>query len=173
MTQVLHERTIRLIPILMLLTAMAVVVPAMAVPPSYEGVELLEIGTNTFDVRLTFNESVAWATELTGTHLTVEVGREGAVTLRDIDSVPIRKAKDSAPTMDVGVLGGLSEYDTVTVSLTATGAGAVYSLDDDGDKHNPESVGQSFTYVLPPEFVNATTNIDGDEIIIEPKLFRD
>lgn len=167
MTQVLHERTIRLIPILMLLTAMAVVVPAMAVPPSYEGVELLEIGTNTFDVRLTFNESVAWATELTGTHLTVEVEREGAVTLRDIDSVSSRKAKDSAPTMDVGVLGGLREYDTVTVSLTATGAGAVYSLDDDGDKHNPESVGQSFTYVLPPEFVNATTNIDGDEIIIE------
>lgn len=167
MKEVLHERTIRLIPILILLTALAVVVPAVAVPPSYESVELIEIGDNWFDVRLTFNESVAWMTGLTETHLIVEVEREGAVTHRDIEAVPSRKAKGSAPTMDVEVQGGLKEQDTVTVSLTATGAGEVYSLDDDATKYYPEPVGRSFTYVLPPEFVNATTNIDGDKIIIE------
>ncbi|NLN77269.1 MAG: hypothetical protein GX139_13335, partial [Armatimonadetes bacterium] len=62
MKEVLHDRTIRLIPILILLTALAVVVPAVAVPPNYESVELIEIGDYWFDVRLTFNESDAWMT---------------------------------------------------------------------------------------------------------------
>ena len=39
MTERLHERTIRLIPILMLLMAVAIVVPAMAAP-AYTSVEI-------------------------------------------------------------------------------------------------------------------------------------
>jgi len=167
MTQVLHERTIRLIPILMLLTAVAVVVPAMAVPPSYESVELIKIGETSFDVRLTFNESVAWASELGDTHLEVMVGPDGAGTSREIDAVPLRPMKASAPTMDVTVPGGLDEYDRVTVILTNAGATTVYGLDDNGNKWYPDPVGHFFNYVLPPEFVNATTNEDGNEIIIE------
>lgn len=169
MTQVLHERTIRLIPILMLLMAVAVVVPAMAVPPNYESVELIEIGDQTFDIRLTFNESVAWAVELTkeSGYLKVEVKREGAPTTPDFDTVPIRKMKDRAPTMDVTVAGSLKEYDLVTVYLTPNGAGQIYSLDDDGNKWYPVSGSLSFEYILPPEFVSAETNIDGDKISVK------
>ncbi|PKL57293.1 MAG: hypothetical protein CVV35_00815 [Methanomicrobiales archaeon HGW-Methanomicrobiales-6] len=169
MTQVLHERTIRLIPILMLLMAVAVVVPAMAVPPSYESVELIEIGDQTFDIRLTFNESVAWAVELTkeSGYLKVEVEREGATTTPDFDTVLIRKMKDRAPTMDVTVAGSLKEYDLVTVYLTPDEAGPIYSLDDDGNKWYPVSGSLSFEYILPPEFVSAETNIDGDKISVK------
>jgi uncharacterized repeat protein (TIGR02059 family) len=151
----------------MLLTALAVV-PVMAVPPSYDSVALVEIGDNTFDVLLTFNESVGWPVALTNAagHLLVTVGPVGDQQPRLFDNVPIRIMKDMAPTMGVTVAGKLNEYDRVTVALQNNGTVEVYSLDDNGNKFHPAVADHSFDYVLPPRFLNATTNVDGDQITL-------
>jgi len=152
----------------MLLVAVAFVVPAMAAP-SYDSVELVEIRSNTFDVRLIFNEDVAWTSALTDEDpdLEIWVGPPGAQNSRAFDTVQTRPMRESAPTMNVTVAGRLNEYDLVTVFLTNFGAAKVYSLDENAEKQYPAPAERSFTHILPPEFVNATTDEDGTQIIIE------
>ena len=162
MTQVLHERTIRLIPILMLLTAVAVVVPAMAAP-AYTGVEInsTEAGENW--VILKFNESVGWKSLVDETDIIVEINGDK----RPSDGVPARSGLTPATAMDLAFFGEALEHgDVVSVTLTHSGAAKILnpvSLESMLD----EDVSRQAEYLIPPEFVSATTDEDGTQIIIE------
>ncbi len=162
MTQVLHERTIRLIPILMLLTAVAVVVPAMAAP-AYTGVEInsTEAGENW--VILKFNESVGWKSLVDETDIIVEING----VKRPSDGVPARSGLTPATAMDLAFFGEALEHgDVVSVTLTHSGAAKILnpvSLESMLD----EDVSRQAEYLIPPEFVSATTDEDGTQIIIE------
>jgi uncharacterized repeat protein (TIGR02059 family) len=162
MTQVLHERTIRLIPILMLLTAVAVVVPAMAAP-AYTGVEInsTEAGENW--VILKFNESVGWKSLVDETDIIVEINGDK----RPSDGVPARSGLTPATAMDLAFFGEALEHgNVVNVTLTHSGAAKILnpvSLESMLD----EDVSRQAEYLIPPEFVSATTDEDGTQIIIE------
>jgi len=75
--------------------------------------------------------------------------------------VPARIGLDPAPTMDLVFLGPALEHgDVVNVTLSSSGALKILnpaSLDSMPD----ETVTQEVTYLIPPEFVNATTDEDG------------
>ncbi|MFY9174066.1 MAG: hypothetical protein WAO24_01795, partial [Peptococcia bacterium] len=150
MTQVLHERTIRLIPILMLLTAVAVVVPAMAAP-AYTGVEINSTAPGQNWVILNFNESVAWKPLLADIDIFVAVNDGSRWTV----DVPVRSALDPADTMDLAFIGlPLEHGDVVNVTLNSSGAAKIMNPAT-MDSMPGETITQEVTYLIPPEFVNA------------------
>ena len=161
MTERLHERTIRLIPILMLLMAVAIVVPAMAAP-AYTSVEINSTKAGENWVILNFDESVGWK-PLGETDIIVQVGDAN----RPIDPVPARSGLNPAMKMDLAFIGGALEHgDTVNVTITQSGAAKILnpvSLESMPD----EEVSKQTQYLIPPEFVSATTDEDGTQIIIE------
>ena len=158
-----RERIAWLIPGLMLLVAVAFVVPAMAAP-AYTSVEINSTAPGQTWVILNFNESVAWKTLLGDTDFIVAVNDVQRTSTPD---VPARIGLDPAPTMDLVFLGPALEHgDVVNVTLSSSGALKILnpaSLDSMPD----ETVTQEVTYLIPPEFVNATTDEDGTQIIIE------
>jgi len=147
----------------MLLVAVAFVVPAMAAP-AYTSVEINSTAPGQTWVILNFNESVAWKTLLGDTDFIVAVNDVQRTSTPD---VPARIGLDPAPTMDLVFLGPALEHgDVVNVTLSSSGALKILnpaSLDSMPD----ETVTQEVTYLIPPEFVNATTDEDGTQIIIE------
>ncbi|WP_292489426.1 SwmB domain-containing protein [Methanoculleus sp. 10] len=147
----------------MLLVAVAFVVPAMAAP-AYTSVEINSTAPGQNWVILNFNESVAWKTLLGDTDFIVAVNDVQRTSTPD---VPARIGLDPAPTMDLVFLGpALGHGDVVNVTLSSSGALKILnpaSLDSMPD----ETVTQEVTYLIPPEFVNATTDEDGTQIIIE------
>jgi len=168
MKQVLHERTIRLIPILILLAAVALVVPAMADPdytpePVYMGVEINSTEDGNNWVILKFDKSVGWK-QLDGDNDVIVKVDDNE---RNVPNVPARSGLDPVTAMDLLFDGDALEHgQTVNVTLTAQGAGKIFSLVS-FEAMDCEAVSQEVTYLVPPEFVGATTNIDGNEIIIK------
>jgi len=145
----------------MLLMAVAIVVPAMAAP-AYTSVEINSTKAGENWVILNFDESVGWK-PLGETDIIVQVGDAN----RPIDPVPARSGLNPAMKMDLAFIGGALEHgDTVNVTITQSGAAKILnpvSLESMPD----EDVSRQAEYLIPPEFVSATTDEDGTQIIIE------
>ena len=146
----------------MLLVMVAFVVPAMAAP-AYTSVEIDSTAPGQNWVILNFNESVAWKPLLADIDIFVAVNDGSRWTV----DVPVRSALDPADTMDLAFIGlPLEHGDVVNVTLNSSGAAKIMNPAT-MDSMPGETITQEVTYLIPPEFVNATTNVDGDRIIIE------
>ena len=101
MTQALHKRTIRLIPILMLLAAVALVVPAMAAAPVFEQIDPITAdGAATKTVTLNFSTPVWWESSLLdgGTNaIVVKVAGDTRV----VEEIGPRAYEDASELLDV------------------------------------------------------------------------
>jgi len=152
MTQALHKRTIRLIPILMLLAAVALVVPAMAAAPVFEQIDPITAdGAATKTVTLNFSTPVWWESSLLdgGTNaIVVKVAGDTRV----VEEIGPRAYEDASELLDVTFSGpAIEDGQTVSVTITDCGAKKIKEASPENSTMSG-SRERSATCIFPPVF---------------------
>ena len=152
MTQALHKRTIRLIPILMLLAAVALVVPAMAAAPVFEQIDPITAdGAATKTVTLNFSTPVWWGSPLLDGEANAIVVKVAGAT-RVVEEIGPREYEDASKLLDVTFSGpAIEDWQSVSVKITDCGAKKIREAGPENSTMSG-SRERSATCIFPPVF---------------------